>query len=211
MSIKDKYTVKSIDNFQCKEWLLYKHYLKRVPSISYAFGIFDDKILLGVITFGMPPSPPLCIGVCGEDYKDYVLELNRLVINEGLEKNILSYFIGESLRMLPKPLIIVSYAEKDFGHNGYIYQATNFIYTGLSEKRTDVVSDLHGRHAWEMKKEDRVYIDRARKHRYVYFVGNKKQVAEMKKQLRYKIEKYPKGDNKRYDANYKPTVQIGLF
>jgi hypothetical protein len=41
ISIKDKYSVKSIDNFACKDWLLNKHYAKRIPSISYAFGLFN--------------------------------------------------------------------------------------------------------------------------------------------------------------------------
>ena len=43
MSIKEKYTVKSIAKHLCKEWLLHKHYAKRIPSISYAFGLFDDN------------------------------------------------------------------------------------------------------------------------------------------------------------------------
>jgi hypothetical protein len=66
MSIKNKYSVKYIDNSQSREWLLKKHYAKRLCSISYCFGLFDEKnILIGVCTFGSPPSRSLCIGVCG--------------------------------------------------------------------------------------------------------------------------------------------------
>ena len=50
-----------------------------------------------------------------------------------------------------------------------------------------------------------------RKHRYFYFIGNKKQKKEMRQNLAYQIEPYPKGNNKRYEANYKPDVQILLF
>lgn len=53
--------------------------------------------------------------------------------------------------------------------------------------------------------------DRSRKHRYFYFLGSKMQVKEMKQQLPYQIEPYPKGENIRYDASYKPAIQIPLF
>ena len=45
-------------------------------------------------------------------------------------------YVG-SLNLLPKPQAIVSYADTSQGHHGYIYQATNWIYTGLSAKRTE--------------------------------------------------------------------------
>ncbi len=52
MSIKDNYKVKSIDSFQCKDWLLNKHYARRMPPISFSFGLFKENILIGVMTFG---------------------------------------------------------------------------------------------------------------------------------------------------------------
>jgi len=33
----------------------------------------------------------------------------------------------------------------------------------------------------------------------------------MKKNLKYGIEPYPKGQNKNYDASYKPNIQTTLF
>ena len=56
MGVKDKYTVSSIDSYLCKDWLLYKHYAKRIPSIEYSFGLYDGSILVGVCTFGCPPD-----------------------------------------------------------------------------------------------------------------------------------------------------------
>jgi hypothetical protein len=47
-----KYIVKPIENSDTKEWLLKKHYLKRMTSISFAFGLFDETKLIGVCTFG---------------------------------------------------------------------------------------------------------------------------------------------------------------
>ena len=49
-----------------------------------------EKMIEGVITFGMPPSSTLAESICGKEYAKYVLELNRLTISENLHKNTLS-------------------------------------------------------------------------------------------------------------------------
>ena len=198
--------VKSISYNECKEWLLCKHYAKRMCSISYSFGLFIDGVCEGICTFGKPASPSLCNGICGVEFSSFVYELNRLVINEGLPKNTLSRFVSKCLRELPE-LVIVSYADTAMSHNGYIYQATNWIYTGKTKERTDIGSEdgTHSRHYNKGQKERKF---RSSKHRYVYFTKNKKKWI---KRLNYKIEPYPKGENKRYDASYKPHTQTKLF
>ena len=113
------------------DWLLNKHYAERVPQITHSFGCFVDGILQGVITYGIPPSPSLCMGVCGEQWKDNVYELNRLAMVDEHDKDLGSYFVANSMKLMPKPSIIVSYADTSMGHVGYVYPATNFIYTGL--------------------------------------------------------------------------------
>jgi hypothetical protein len=217
--MKEKYNVKSIDKYLCKEWLLYKHYAKRLCSISYSFGLFDEyNILIGICTFGSPPSRALCIGVCGVENAHKVNELNRLCVNDGLEKNVLSYFVSNCLKLLPDDLIIVSYADTSQGHNGYIYQATNWLYTGLSAKRTERYDinnpNKHSKSVTENKNnnyQDLAVRERPQKHRYIYFIGNKNQIKTLKSQLKYNQEPYPKGDNKRYDASFITTTQQQLF
>jgi hypothetical protein len=227
MSIKDKYQVKSIDSYLCKEWLLYKHYAKRLPPIEYSFGLFDlSGIMQGIVTYGTPVSSTLR-NLWQNKYK--LIELNRLCVNEGLEKNVLSYFVGISLKMLPKPFVIASYADTSQNHHGYIYQATNWIYTGLSIKFKDVaVKGLENQHHSTIEdlvrgKENRMealrimfgdrlyYVERPQKHRYFYFVGRKNEIKDMFKMLPYQIQPYPKGENKRYDASYVPSTQTTLF
>lgn len=195
------------------EWILKKHYAKRLPSISWAFGLFADGVLEGVVTFGKPASPSLCSGVLGGEYENIVYELNRLVINEGQPKNTLSYFVGKALKLLPKPLCIVSYADSAQNHHGYIYQATNWLYTGATKERTDIglADNSHSRHYDKNLdyKTNRKF--RSSKHRYIYFVAGKKQKALLQRELKYKIEPYPKGENKRYNADYKPNIQLRAF
>lgn len=210
MSIKDKYIVKSIDSYLCKDWLLNKHYAKRLCSISYSFGLFNNNILVGILTIGKPASNQLCIGVCGIENSKYVYELNRLCINEDIEKNVLSYFLSKSLKMIKENMILISYADTKMNHTGYIYQATNWIYTGKTKERTDIGFE-DGKHSRHYNK-DIDYTNRkfrSSKHRYIYFIGKLKK--KFKKELKYKIESYPKGDNKRYDSSYKPLIQIELF
>ena len=208
------YTIKSIDYQDCKEWFLKKHYAKRIPSVSFCFGLYSDK-LEGICSFGSPPSRALCIGVCGVENAHKVFELNRLIVNEGLPKNTLSFFVAECLRLLPKDLIIVSYADTSQNHHGYIYQATNWLYTGLSAKRTERYDinnpNLHNKNATEGKKVKLGVRERPQKHRYIYFIGSKTQVQKLRKALKYELKSYPKGDNKRYDASYLPTIQTKLL
>ena len=213
MSIKEKYCVKSIDSFLTHEWLLNKHYAKRLCSISYSFGLFDNKnILNGVLTIGKPASHSLCIGICGIENEEYVYELNRLVINDNLEKNIASFFISSSIKYLPK-MIIVSYADSHQNHHGYVYQATNWIYTGKTKERTDIGFDdnSHSRHYQKGidTKLNRKF--RSSKHRYCIFIGSKQDKKQFIKSLKYQIHPYPKGNNQRYDSSYQPLIQTSLF
>lgn len=50
--------------------------------------------------------------------------------------------------------------------------------------------------------------ERSRKHRYVFFVGNKWQVKEMRLALKYEVQPYPKGDTRRYDAGGSVPTQL---
>ena len=77
----------------------------------------------------------LCKGIAGEKNKHLVIELNRLVLKNN-KKNEASRLIGASFKLLPKPKIIVSYADTQQNHLGVVYQATNFLFTGTTKPRT---------------------------------------------------------------------------
>ena len=94
------YNVRQIERKDALDRILHVHYLHRVPSISFTFGLFLHENLVGTITYGSPASDPLCRGVCGEEFKNIVIELNRLVVNDGLDKNCLSYFVSNSIKQL---------------------------------------------------------------------------------------------------------------
>jgi hypothetical protein len=198
-----------IQSFEAEPWLMHKHYAKRIPSISYAFGLYDEGVLVGVCTYGMPASPFLCIGVCGKENKDKVIELNRLCL-ETSKKNAASILVGRSLKMLPSPKIVVSYADTAQNHIGYVYQATNFLFTGTTKERTDMASESGG-HSRHNKGDSTDRVGRSAKHRYVFFVGNKNERKVLRNQLLYPVLPYPKGESKKYDSGGSVSVQAILF
>ena len=196
-------------------WLLARHYAKRMCPISFAFGAYRDTVLVGVVTYGTPASPHLCRGICGEEWSDKVLELNRLCCEN--TSNVASMLVGRSLRQLPEPSIVVSYADTAQGHVGYIYQATNFIYTGQTDSdrktpRGDRIAGIgHSRHLGRMADgtvdKSLGIVRRLPKHRYVFPCGTAKQRAQIRAALRYAVEPYPKGESRRYDSSARIETQ----
>lgn len=96
--------------------------------------------------------------------------------------------------------ILISYADTDMNHIGYIYQATNWIYTGLTKARTDkyVEGNKHSRH-YDKTQTNQLRKVRSAKHRYIYFCTKNKKIRKLYlNNLKYKIENYPKGNNSNY-------------
>lgn len=193
--------VKKITREEAKPYILNLHYAKRMPSVSYAYGLYLGSELKAVLTIGKPASHSLCIGICGKSWAKNVYELNRLIALPDLPKNSLSYFIGQVMKDLKDTdLILVSYADSGVTHHGYIYQATNWWYTGKTKQRTDKYTpeNTHSRHYDKSGKDDHLRKVRTAKYRYVY-VPNKKLRKKVKGLLNYPIiHTYPKGKNKPY-------------
>lgn len=185
---------------QAWEFLKPRHYAGRKPPISKAFGWEINNQLVAVCTFGKPASPPLCVGICGKEYAQNVYELNRLCRIEELTEP-LSAFVSACLRRLRvENWIIVSYSDTGMHHNGYIYQACNFIYTGRTKERTDkyVPNGKHCRHYTE-KDQGKFRVLRTAKNRYVFFATHSKRLKkEWKDALNYPILPYPKEENQNY-------------
>lgn len=195
------------------ETVVKNHYLHRKCPCSQAFGLFEESgvnadlfntdRLVGVVVYGTPSSSSLRKGICGVDESFNVAELTRLWIEDGTPKNTESYLIGNTLKLVDKE-IIVSYAEIQQGHLGVVYQATNWLYTGLSAKRTNwtiegidkhcqTIADKYTAKEIREKYGDKFkLVDRPRKHRYVYLNAGKKRRKELLNKLKYKIEPYPK-------------------
>lgn len=196
-----------IDSATANQFLINKHYSGRKPQITLAFGWYVEDILKAVVTYGKPASPALCKGVCGEEHSKHVYELNRLCRLDDFDQP-LSQFVAATLRRVScKNWIVVSYADCGMNHNGYIYQACNFLYTGKTKERLQFhVPNGHSRHGSGKSNLREV---RTSKHRYVYFATkNKKLKKDWIQQLNYKPLDYPKEKNEKYVLGtiFKPTV-----
>jgi len=195
-----------IESKETYDWLLNVHYAKRIPHIMRAFGLYDGDALIGVVTYGMPASPSLCVGVCGQEYSGKVLELNRLCLMNN-DKNQASMLVSGSIKQLPKPTIVVSYADTAKGHIGYVYQACNFLFTGTTKERTDM-GGKDGKHSRHSFGDSSIRVNRSAKHRYILFHGSKNDKKILRSKLKYKIQPYPKGKTNQYKITHKPSTQV---
>ena len=210
---KKLYTVRKCPLGEVREVCKNKHYLHRVPSIIEFYGLYKENLLLGIITFGIPPNRNL-MKICGEKYKNAVLELNRLWCYDIAPRNAESYLIAQGIKLLkidkPNIKILVSFADMREGHLGYIYQASNWYFTGYSmpgggsilidgeEHHAKSLNNKYGTSDINKLKEifdtDNIfYRPRSKKCRYVYFIGNKRENKELRRLCKYPIyDKYPK-------------------
>jgi len=205
--IKEKYHIKQIPYKEAMQIIIKNHYLHRKSPCTITFGLLNIKEeIKGVIIYGVPASRALQKGVCGKEYAEKVGELTRLWVSDDVEKNGESFLIGNTLKLQPFQ-IIVSYADSSQNHFGVVYQATNWIYTGLSDKHCvwhldGKPTNKHCRHLFDLyggvekaKKElgDRLTRgERSRKHRYVFFNCDKKNKKNLRAKLKYEIKPYPK-------------------
>lgn len=200
----DKYKIKKVDYNTAMNIVVKNHYLHRKCPCSIAFGLFLNDDIKGVICYGSTGSAALSKGIAGEENSCNVIELNRLWLCDTVPKNGESFLIGNTIKNCGKE-IVVSYADISQGHTGVVYQATNWIYTGLSAKRTDwaiegidkhckTISNKYTSKELREKFGDRFSLkDRTRKHRYVFInAKGKRRKKELIDSLKYKILPYPK-------------------
>lgn len=59
------------------------HYLHRRPSISYAYGLLSGGDLVGVVTFGTPPSRHMQISACPTNPSDAIEASRETIVKAG--------------------------------------------------------------------------------------------------------------------------------
>ncbi len=184
--------------------LVRHHYLHSVPGgTRLAFGVLCDGRLQGALTLGGGPANSFRL-VEGASLKD-CLTLTRLWLADELPRNSESHVIGLLIRALRRDTalrFLLSYADPSAGHVGTIYQATNWLYTGLSQAMPLYdVGDGIARHSRSLSHaygtRSRAHFARtgttiktlpqAAKHRYIYFLH-----PSWRRRLRIPVLAYPK-------------------
>lgn len=192
---KDCY-VKEITKKQAKDLVTKYHYLgDKAFMFKKAYGLFTNESdeLIGVAVYSTVTGISALKSWFGLDNKNTdILELIRLVLSPAHNgKNAASFLLGRSLRLLKKDKIrgVISLADSEL-HSGYVYQATNFKYYGLTDKKTDFYrydGKLNPR--GETKNQRGVWLERSRKHRY-FFQIDKDLIPSLKERP------FPKEDTK---------------
>jgi hypothetical protein len=155
------------------------------------------------MTFGVGPAN--AYSLVKEAKPDDCLTLTRLWLSDELPRNSESRVLGIVLGNLKRHTnlkLLVSYADPVQGHLGIIYQATNWIYTGLSEtmplydlgdgkvRHSRSFSHAFGTHSVQYFAKRGIAVKLApqsAKHRYVYFLDPAWQCR-----LRVPLLPYPK-------------------
>ncbi len=138
------------------------------------------------------------------------MTLSRMWLSDKLPGNSESRVLGVALRALRQHTAVkflVTYADPARGHWGTIYQATNWLYTGLSEsmplydlgdgiaRHSRSLAHSHGTHSLKYFAEKGVQVklvSQSRKHRYLYFLD-----ASWRERLRIPTVPYPKKEEDR--------------
>jgi hypothetical protein len=123
--------------YACTHW----HYSKSVPMPPIVkVGVWEDCKFIGVVLFSRGASPQL--GAAYNLSQTECCELTRVALTK--HKTTVSRIIAIAIKFLKKNnsglKLIVSFADKDKGHHGGIYQAGGWIYSGESAEKHDYLA-----------------------------------------------------------------------
>jgi hypothetical protein len=158
------------------------HYAKSVPVNVFGYSVFNElNEWCGVVLYGTGANNNLAMQYNLK--QGNIIELVRMALNGKQEST--SKSLGISLKLLKKDLplvrLIISYADKDQNHNGTIYQATNWHYTGQSmvnKKDASYIIDgkrIHGK----------TISDKCKRFGFVKNTENAKKVYKAKEVVEY--------------------------
>lgn len=112
------------------------HYSGVMPDATQeAFAGYWNEIVVAAVAYG-PGGNSKTFGAVIEGFdSSNARELIRLWVHPDAPKNTASYVVAQSLKMLPEQVgLVVSFADSGQGHAGYVYQALNFYYLGMSNE-----------------------------------------------------------------------------
>jgi len=164
----------------------------------FAYGIRFNGQLGGVVVYGSPSPPSLATSVISKDSSDKVIQLGRGACVHWAHPHAGSKLIAYSLKQVEKLgyKVVIAFTDPDAGEIGTLYQATNWLYCGLTAKRPDYFDAQGNRivgHVGPIEQLSHVERrPRTRKGRYVFLLGNKSERRINRKLLKWEVEPYPK-------------------
>jgi hypothetical protein len=208
---RNRIEMREINTKTARDVIVKNHYSHAWPVAKLCLGFYIDGKLNGVIVYGHSATSKMENSLPSPNY----WELQRLYSFDWAGKNVESFMIGASIRHIKKNYTeidcLISFADPEQGHFGTIYQATNWLYCGMSQPdEWYIVGDekihprtmvaRYGTRGKDKLKEMGVSFTKKllhSKHRYIYLLpNNKRHKKELIKSLekKYEILPYPKKD-----------------
>lgn len=120
-----------------KAFVLEHHYRRNMPKLTkVCYGLFIQSEMMGVITLGWGTRPKNTIKKIFPKLStpDY-FEIGRLCLMDELPRNSESEFIARVARLVkreyPNVKVLFSFSDGIMGKPGFVYQASNFLYSGF--------------------------------------------------------------------------------
>ena len=173
---------------EAKKLIVRHHYLHSLAGGSkLSFGVVLKTRLLGALTFGV--GPYLGYKMVRDASPEDVVTLTRLWLADALPRNSESKVLGIVLRSLKRDTglkFVLAYSDPAAGHYGVIYQATGWLYTGLSSATPlydigdgtlhhsrSLAHQLgsHSIHYLTLQGINIRTVPQSAKHRYIYFLN----------------------------------------
>lgn len=142
---KELVKISSISSKTARDFVIKHHYTHSLNLCKVAYGVFyksdiegeftdDGMELIGVVVYSHPVGRSAASSFSDIVKTKDILELVRLVIKDGYGRNMESWTISQTFKLLkiehPNVKLILSYSDEEQGHRGTIYQATGFLYQG---------------------------------------------------------------------------------
>lgn len=211
---KELVKIKIIDKGLAKEIIEKYHYTHKIPqAIKYRFGLYYDNELKGVAIFSIPANMHTFTSIFNGVTQHIGIELSRFFTYDDTPRNFESYCLSRCFRYIRENSdydLIVSYADANYGHVGYLYQSLNgyyvgqtapeirYLYKGQLITRRGLgrrVGDTERDHVKRILKDGAKRVKMIGKHKYIFFICDRRRKKELLKNLKDKVvltKDYPK-------------------
>jgi hypothetical protein len=224
--------VRQISYVEAKNVILGNEWLGNMGTTEFAFGLFFGEYLAGTVCYGSTAGTNVKNSVCGVEHADKVLTLCRGACVHWAHPHSASFLISEACRQMTAKgfNIFIAYSDAQAGEIGTVYQASNWLYCGMtspteqyrtpdgkvhdSRQVSGLARDRTGgtlkyrRTRAEQKRlllaQGCEFMDGTPKHRYVGIYGNRRDKRMLQDALKWPSLPYPKrqqgGEDRRDDV-----------
>ena len=211
--------VREISYAEAKNVILSTEWLGNLGTTEHTHGIFFGRYLGGVVCFGRTAGTQVSRSICGSEHAEKVVTLCRGACVHWAHPHSASFLIAEACRQMAMKSfhVFVAYSDPEAGEIGTIYQASNWLYCGMTNptaKFRTPDGKIHDSRQVSCLTRDRTggtikykrsraeqkemlveqgceFFEGTPKHRYVLFVGNRRIKRILRNALRWEVLPYP--------------------